>query len=259
MKDKTFSFAGFTWPRRVVELPKGTPRSRLDDKRTRSATYYRAPKPRKPHDWRHGFYHGEADMPGLRWEWADNIAPRAIDHHGWFTVDDCQSETTRGIVFRLPQRQGFLYGWSMGPGMAAEITGYEPIGTCDPRRLGDAVDQAYHEAALAADEAARIASEKERDYQRAWRAGGEYADCLQTAESERDAYRQLAREIQSVIAKGTPTSPVICEELRSAFNRHVTAARNALTRARELRKDAPTWDDTLKDAWNDGAGYRVLT
>lgn len=266
MKDKTFNFAGFTWPRRVVELPKGTPRSRLDDKRTRSATYdprvsspYHAPKPRKPHDWGHGFYHGDAGMPGLRWQWADDIAPRAIDHRGWFTDDDIQDDTMRGIVFRLPQQQGFLYGWSMGEGMIAEITGYEPIGEYDPSRYGDAIEQAEHSAALAADDAAKWAAEKERTYNACWRAGEEYVDCLQTAENERAAYRQLARVIQNAIAKGAPTDPVLCDELRSAFERHVKAERDALSRARELRENAPTWNDTYRDAWNDGAGQKVLT
>lgn len=262
---KSFEFAGFHWPRRIVELPKGTPRARLDDKRTRSATYnprvspyLHAPKPRQAGDVGRGFYHGDAGMPDLRWEWADDIAPRSIHHRGWYTDDDGIGETMRGIVFRLPKGRGFLYGWSMGPGMAAEITGYEPVGGWDPSRYGDAIEQAEHFAAMAADGAAERAAEKEREYQRAWSDGREYADALEEAERERKAYRDLARALGEAVQSHGKAAPIICAELRAAFGRHVAAARDALSRARELRDDAPTWSQELVDAWNEGAGSEVL-
>ena len=262
---KEFDFAGFHWPRAVAELPKGTPRARLDYQRTRSATYNprvspytHAPEPRKAGDVGMGFYHGDMGMPGLRWKWADEVAPRAIDHQGWYTADDGAGDTMRGIVFRLPHGRGFLYGWSMGEGMCASITGYEPPGEWNPSRYGDAVEQAEFSAAIAADDTAREAAEKERDYRRAWCAGQEYAGALEEAESERAAYQELVREMRKAANGGQTAAPVICRELRAAFSRHAKAARDALSRARELRDDAPTWSPDLVAAWNDGAGSEVL-
>jgi hypothetical protein len=41
---------------------------------------------------------------------ADTIAIRTIRHKGWYISDIHQDETTRGIVFRLPNNRGFVAG-----------------------------------------------------------------------------------------------------------------------------------------------------
>ena len=40
---------------------------------------------------------------------ADEIARRTVKHKGWY-VDEGFNETTRGIVFRLPNNRGFVAG-----------------------------------------------------------------------------------------------------------------------------------------------------
>jgi len=40
---------------------------------------------------------------------ADEIARRTVKHKGWY-VDDGFNDTTRGIVFRLPNNRGFVAG-----------------------------------------------------------------------------------------------------------------------------------------------------
>lgn len=91
-------------------------------------------------------------MPGLRWEWADNAA-QSIHHTGWYTDEYGDGDTIRGLVFRLPHNRGFLAGWSMGEGMAS-IVAYEVY----PDEVS---------AALAADDIARYAAEREREYREA--------------------------------------------------------------------------------------------
>lgn len=90
-------------------------------------------------------------FPGLRWEYADEIAPRAIRHTGWY-CDEYQDETIRGIVLRLPKGRGFLAGWTMGKGMATEID-------------VSWVHEDEIEAARAADERAERAAERMREDQ----------------------------------------------------------------------------------------------
>lgn len=41
---------------------------------------------------------------------ADEIARRGVNHKGWYISDIHQDETTRGIVFRLPNNRGFVAG-----------------------------------------------------------------------------------------------------------------------------------------------------
>lgn len=89
-------------------------------------------------------------MPALRWVWCDDIA-RSIRHTGWYTDEDGAADKIRGIVMRLPRSRGFLAGWSMGEGMASEI---------DRSIYDDELS-----AAMAADDCARYAAERQREYE----------------------------------------------------------------------------------------------
>lgn len=142
----SFTFAGFTWPRYVATLPRGSLARRLQQRKPYPATgdYYHAPTP----DNRNGigFYLDSDGMPGLRWQWADDIVSRLpsgyyCDRHG--------DQTIRGVVFRLPRGRGFLAGWSMGEGMASSLD-------------FDIFDSA-EDAARAADSMAESAAEAERE------------------------------------------------------------------------------------------------
>ena len=145
-----FNFAGFRFPKFVFTLPRGSFKKRIEHMRKPiCGAYYHAPKPITggPNQGA-GFYLDSDGMPGLRWQWCDDIC-RDIRHTGWF-CDDFQDSKIRGIVMRLPHGRGFLAGWSMGEGMASEIDGYI---------YADAID-----AARAADSMAETVAENEREY-----------------------------------------------------------------------------------------------
>ncbi len=98
------------------------------------------------------FFYLDSDfMPGLRWEWCDEVSGSHIRHTGWFS-DDFQDQTIRGIVMRLPHGRGFLAGWSMGKGMASNLEYYVWDDAVDCARAADqmadraAEDQREHEA-----------------------------------------------------------------------------------------------------------------
>lgn len=148
---KSFSFAGFNFPRYLSTLPRGTMATRLARyKRPICGNYYSAPNPLfHPRDMKQGGYHQNGDLFGLRWKYCDDVA-HPIRHTGWF-IDDFQDWKIRGVVFTLPHGRGFVIGWTMGEGMAACID-YSNI---------------YHDengAAFSADSMAQKVAEKEQEY-----------------------------------------------------------------------------------------------
>ena len=142
-----FTFAGFSWPRYVADMACGrAAMARKRELRRVCGNYYHAPKPNSNNG--RGFYLGGTGQPFTRWQWADEVDGARIDHRGWFCDDECD-QTIRGIVAALPHGR-YLAGWAMGEQMAASI--------------GATVYTDAVEAAQAADEEARIAAEREREY-----------------------------------------------------------------------------------------------
>lgn len=95
--------------------------------------------------------------------YADEIAK--IDHRGWYTDDEFQDATCRGIVASLPHGR-FLAGYEMS-------------------ETGERVwfDEAYEddkEAARAGDGIAERLAEQEREYQARWRAARDLEDDIET-------------------------------------------------------------------------------
>lgn len=156
------NFASFPLSRPIYILPKQChPSVRLDIYRKRRESRKRC-GPYTIHSAPSSsttafFYHDSDFAPGLRWDWCDDVAP--IKHTGWF-CDEYQSETIRGLVFRLPKGRGYLAGWSMGEGMASEVnTSY--------------VYAEARDAGFAADSMAESAAEREREYQEAFQRANE--------------------------------------------------------------------------------------
>jgi hypothetical protein len=145
-----FSFAGFTFPKWVFSLPRGSKAKRLTAaKNPVCGPYYHAPKPGGGKGC--GFYLESDGALSLRWQWADEVSEAHIKHTGWYSDEHGDSEKIRGLVFRLPKSRGFLAGWSMGEGMASALE-------CD-------IYETEREAALAADSLAENVAEREREYQ----------------------------------------------------------------------------------------------
>jgi hypothetical protein len=107
--DIEFSFAGFTWPRYIVDIPHGPASMRKRaDMRKHCGPGYRAPTPNSRAGW--GFYLGSNDLFDLREETRTN--EYRFNEFG---------DSMQGIVFRLPRGRGFLAGYTMGNGMSSGI------------------------------------------------------------------------------------------------------------------------------------------
>lgn len=156
METNQFNFAGFSFPRPIAMLPRTTLVQRLADfgKPKVTGSYYHAPRPNSSGS----FFYLESDfMPGLRWEWADEVGGCHLRHTGWYTDDYACGDTIRGIVMRLPHGRGFLAGWSMGAGMASVVE-------------TDCVYNDDTDAAYAADSLAEHAADQQREHERKERA-----------------------------------------------------------------------------------------
>ncbi|MGH9931704.1 MAG: hypothetical protein ACREA9_21080 [Pyrinomonadaceae bacterium] len=118
-----FNFAGFTWPRYLAQLPRGTMVQRLARRNAPGGCgpYYLAPKPVTYECDSRGFYLDSDGMPQMRWTWCDEVEGVRIDHTGWFTDENGDWDKIRGLVFRLPRSRGFLAAWSMGESMASGL------------------------------------------------------------------------------------------------------------------------------------------
>ena len=145
-----FTFAGFSFPKHVWTLPRGSMARRLAARNpVVCGNYYHCPKPNSNEGI--GFYLASDGSPALRWQWADEVIN--LGHKGWYSDEFGDSELIRGVVFRLPHGRGFLAGWSMGEGMGSSLD------------LGIYGDE--ESAAFAADSMAERAAEAAREYQAA--------------------------------------------------------------------------------------------
>jgi hypothetical protein len=158
------------------------------------------------------FEHADRDF--RRVGFADEIN-RYIRHCGWF-ADDCQDSVLRGVVYRLPTRQGkpaFLYGyadpWNDGAALLA-------LKTADNES----------DAARWADRIAELEAEKERDYQEAWQAGNRYRDLADEIASERKSCLALIREAKAA-CESICRLPAVKAALRSTVESHLEAIRDA--------------------------------
>lgn len=106
--------------------------------------------PRAGKDKERFFYLGSDFMPALNWSYAGDVV--SLNHTGWCTDEFGDGDTIMGIVFTLPNRRGFLAGWTMGQGMASAL---------DISEIFDSeIDAAY-----CADSMAENAAENERECQ----------------------------------------------------------------------------------------------
>lgn len=248
MLQDSFAFAGFQFPR-TLPLTRGRLAERL--KRWQAAgrvrvagPYYVAPKPR---DHAGAAFYLDSDfMPGLRWQWADDII--RLRHTGWHTDPQSDGDTIRGLVFRLPAGRGFLAAWSLGEHMC----GFLDSSTVYPDETG---------AAYAADSMAESAADEERDYQTARQAGQQWADIgEQIAATRKEALQILAERRQ---VKGVE-APALCAAIRSKVESLLEDIREAREEREKLANgDADhLWfypgEKRLREAFNEGAGATVL-
>lgn len=199
--NKSFEFAGFNFPRSIVELPHGTRSARIAAATMHCACgpYRHAPVPMRggAHPGK-DIYH-EGDALG-RWQYADEVI--GLRHTGWI-VDGDSDTKFRGIVILLPHGRA-LSGWTMGEGMAAQING----------ELFQDREAAAHDA----DESARIAAERESEFQERWYAAQDCAD-------DRDAADTLIRASLSDIRALWPARRV--QRVREMIRACISTVRDA--------------------------------
>lgn len=130
----------------------------------------------------------DTENAGLRFVgFADELAPHAIKHKGWYTdPDGFDGEVYRGAVWQLPARGGqciYVAGFADPNNEGAALIDFEPILTIS-------------KAAYRADDTARIHAEREREYQQEkWRAAQRVRDLLEDICDARRAHTALIRAI----------------------------------------------------------------
>lgn len=192
------------------------------------------------------------------------------DHNGWYTdpfgdVFRDGSGLCFGVVCQLPGKGGrarYVAGYQFGGvdgGPTLDLTTvYESEST---GWHGDTPD-AMTDAARAADELARIAGEKEREYQTAWQAGSQWAGELETVETTRRETLALLKENRE--SGGSRDLPAIHATIKAA----ACEARARIVAARDRMKELAAgdcdslyfWpgDETLQGAFCEGAGLDAM-
>lgn len=137
------TFASFNWPKYVWNLPSGSKEKRQMYAKLGMKKYLRNLEVNPTST---GFMMNGPDMPALGWVYADEhfgVRKRAYKADEWSGLE------FRGIVMILPNRRGYLAGWT--------DTSY---GTVDY----DIFDN-MHDAAVCADDMALSACEREIEFQ----------------------------------------------------------------------------------------------
>jgi len=130
---------------------------------------------------------------GLRFVgFADELAPRTIQHKGWYTHPYDDGEVYRGAVWQLPARNGeclYVAGFIDPYNDSAALIDFDTIrGEPDD-------DKIKAEAAYRADAIARIHAEHEREYQEKWEAARRVRDLLEDICDARRQHTALIRAI----------------------------------------------------------------
>ena len=190
----------------------------------------------------------------------------SLNHTGWYTNPDGESckdgsGLCLGVLARLagggPAR--FVAGYRMG--------GHDDAGTFNMRNLYVAtscdesdIEQAGQDAAREADELARIAGERESEYQTAWQAGQEYSQEGETIATARAAALAILSERRELIRANGSGWPAMCDAIRAQVTAHCDTIRTARERrAKLVAGDDPTlyfWarSERMKAAFVDGGG-----
>lgn len=130
---------------------------------------------------------------GLRFVgFADELAPRAIQHKGWYTDPDGFGEVYRGAVWQLPARNGeclYVAGLPDPYSEGAALIDFDPI-YGEPNDAGLGLYAAHR-----ADDIARVHAEREREYQEKWQAAQHVRSLLEDICDARRQHTALIRAI----------------------------------------------------------------
>ncbi len=158
---------------------------------------------------------------------ADQIAEkeghwRAIDHKGWFTDDDCEDDTLRGVVYQLPARDG----------CSMYVYGYADPDNDDCALLCFNHTSEIMQAARYSDSFAERFADEQRNYKRAWRAGRDYDELAEEIKQARTQALKLAEEMRAA-KRARVQAPTICAVLRG----QILSLYRSIQNMREKRAD----------------------
>jgi len=216
---------------------------------------------------------------GLRFvAYADEIS-QWINHTGWFTVDDGHNdENMRGAVWQMSSVNGcprFLAGY-VNPhnGARAARILVDTVYTSKSVKVDEYTEpkdtESALEAARAADGFAETSAESEREYNRAWQAGSQYAETsrerTQAYEESRAAVlsiRRLLAELKHTGSHGPQHVQIAGEALQHRYAKVMLCRETATRLSAQMRKlengDHGLYffykgNANLVAAFNDGAG-----
>lgn len=185
---------------------------------------------------------GSVNDDGCRWSpnpekdglrhvgYADEFAP--LRHCGWFTNDDFCDEVVRGVVFQLPGRKGkarFVPGYEFSDSESGAAVDLSQVFSAQ----GDDTDEAKEDAARMADELARVAGEREREYQGASSAGLAFREAGQELAATRQKILSMLTERRTLKRKKIAL-PVLCDALRDALSGLCAEHDALITKRRDL-------------------------
>lgn len=167
------------------------------------------------------------EMAGLRFvKYADEIAPRSIQHTGWYTSEHGDNgENYRGAVYRLPHSRGLIAGYedpNNAPACFVELS------------LWDSDDG--NGAAFAADRIAELEAESAREYNEAWQAGRRFEDLGEQISSARRSCLELIREAKEA-CKGISDMPAIRLTIRRAIEQYRESIQDWRDEREQLQRD----------------------
>jgi hypothetical protein len=167
--------------------------------------------------------------------YADELI-RSIGHTGWYS-DAHQDSTLRGMVYRLPARDG----------RDRYLSGYEESDSgCVVLYLDIQADES--DAARFADRVAERLAEDSREYAEAWEAG-------QDASNEvNDALQGLRHEVSRIVQIALfPDRAGLTLADDASADRQYQEARDKLESViRAARDSRPTYSAGLRSAWSEG-------
>lgn len=193
---------------------------------------------------------------------------------GWYTDpfgDFCKDGTGLmwGVVYQLPARRGvarYVAGYQQGGTEAGPTIDFGTIYESSVNYSDGSPTEcdAARNAAAVADSMARIAAEKEREYQTAWQAGNLYSECLENLKAVRASVLGTLRDIRATCdaLKAMPES--IRARLSGSIKADLAERARLFGTMEELAAgdfeglEFWTGDATLQAAFNEAAGRDVL-
>lgn len=164
---------------------------------------------------------------------------------GWY-IDGFQDETYRGIVFQLPAKDG----------QTRHLAGYVYSNNPDAALVDMGILDDKEQAAYAADSMAERDAEREREYQETWQMGSRASYANTEALEARDELLDLLvrSKREGKPAEGTTAHALLVDKVRDLLE-EIEMKRDERN---EIISDAPTYDNRLREAFNEGYGRKVL-